>query len=342
MRLNVNTFPAIFIVGSSRSGTSLMARILGTHPRIYTFQHELHFFEEIVVGKDLFKKISLDEAKKIYANLLAIVHEGYFSKPSFKFYLSEAEKYIKDINDDLTPANIYKNFLYFWAQKNNKFMPCEQTPKNIYYLEEIFDIFPQVKIINMMRDPRDVLLSQKNRWRLRFIGYKNYPFYEVIRSFVNYNPIIISKLWRSSVMRYEQFKNDSRVINVKFEDLILNFDAVMERICNFLEISMDFDVTEIPVIGSSFGDSVKKTGLIKDMVFRWKKGGLSSAEIYFCQKINGILMESYGYKLYPVSPSYYEIFLYILTLIVKAPFMFFFNWKKCKNFKDAIVRRFVS
>ena len=35
-----------FVVGSSRSGTTMMGRILNNHPDIFTF-HELHFFEKI-------------------------------------------------------------------------------------------------------------------------------------------------------------------------------------------------------------------------------------------------------------------------------------------------------
>ena len=33
----------IFIVGSSRSGTTMMGRVLGNHPSVFTFK-ELHFF----------------------------------------------------------------------------------------------------------------------------------------------------------------------------------------------------------------------------------------------------------------------------------------------------------
>ena len=36
----------IFVVGSSRSGTTMMGRILGNHKDIFTF-NELHFFGAI-------------------------------------------------------------------------------------------------------------------------------------------------------------------------------------------------------------------------------------------------------------------------------------------------------
>jgi len=37
----------IFIVGNSRSGTTMLARILGNHDNVFTF-HEIHFFEQLV------------------------------------------------------------------------------------------------------------------------------------------------------------------------------------------------------------------------------------------------------------------------------------------------------
>ena len=36
----------VFVVGNSRSGTTMMGRILGNHPDVYTFG-ELHFFGQL-------------------------------------------------------------------------------------------------------------------------------------------------------------------------------------------------------------------------------------------------------------------------------------------------------
>ena len=36
----------VMVVGSSRSGTTMMGRVLGRHPCVFTFE-ELHFFEQM-------------------------------------------------------------------------------------------------------------------------------------------------------------------------------------------------------------------------------------------------------------------------------------------------------
>nr|MCR5854169.1 sulfotransferase [Thermodesulfobacteriota bacterium] len=94
--------------------------------------------------------------------------------------------------------DVYKFFLYYETKKNKKEIPCEQTPRNLYYLKEIFENVPEAKVIYMLRDPRAVLLSQKNKWKMKFLGHKNMPLKEALRSWINYHPYTISKLWNSA------------------------------------------------------------------------------------------------------------------------------------------------
>ena len=60
--------------------------------------------------------------------------------------------------------------------KNKASVAVCQTPTNVYHLDKILNSFDQVKIINMVRDPRDVLLSQKNKWKRKYLGASEIPF----------------------------------------------------------------------------------------------------------------------------------------------------------------------
>ena len=53
----------------------------------------------------------------------------------------------------------------------------------------------------MVRDPRDVLLSQKNKWKRKFLGANDIPFFELLRARFNYHPYTISKMWKTAVNR---------------------------------------------------------------------------------------------------------------------------------------------
>ena len=58
----------IFIAGNSRSGTTLMGRILANHSQVFTFS-EMHFLEETWMPVSDELTLPEPEAIKIYSNL---------------------------------------------------------------------------------------------------------------------------------------------------------------------------------------------------------------------------------------------------------------------------------
>ena len=169
----------IFIVGSSRSGTTMIGRILGKSSSVFTFK-ELHFFGTIWTKRNN-KELTKNDLIKLLSKLLSIQKNGLFNhNNSFLELKSKSEKLLS--RDIKNPLEIYRFFLDTITKENGAQIACEQTPKNLYYLEEIFQFFPNAKVINLIRDQRDVLLSQKNKWKRRFLGAKKIPFSEAWRS----------------------------------------------------------------------------------------------------------------------------------------------------------------
>ena len=69
----------IFVTGSSRSGTTMLSRILNQHSKIISVQ-ELHFFNSIY--KDSKSKLEKKQAEYLLSKLLTINCDGLFVKSS--------------------------------------------------------------------------------------------------------------------------------------------------------------------------------------------------------------------------------------------------------------------
>lgn len=330
------------MVGNSRSGTSMMAHILGNHPKVYTLIHEIHFFDELIDIKNLNKDIPEREAIRIYAHLLSIINEGYLSKKNIKHYIPEAKQRSKGINKQ-TPANLYSDFLFYSTEKNKKKISCEQTPRYLFYLEQIFEISPDAKIVNMVRDPRDILLSQKNKWKLRFLGHRHIPLSESLRAWANYHPLLVSKLWNVAIKEAERFKRDNRVLTIRFEDLIDAPELTVKKVCDFAGIDYRIEMLEVPRVGSSFDRfDPEWRGIDSSKKQRWKRGELNNAEIYICQCLNREKLLRYGYEIESVSPNPLVLAWSFIILPFKIALAFLLNLKRFMNLKKVILKKLKS
>ena len=78
----MNKTDQIFIVGSSRSGTTMLSRILGNHSKIFTFR-ELHFFSRLC-DSSLSSELSNEESQRLLAKLLCVQKNGIFYQNKYK------------------------------------------------------------------------------------------------------------------------------------------------------------------------------------------------------------------------------------------------------------------
>lgn len=320
----------IFIVGNSRSGTTMMSRILGNHKDIFSFQ-ELHFFDEQLAGGNAELKLNHWDAIKKYAKLCSIQRNGYFGDHDPKPFIKEAENVLGNVSQHKA-LSVYRSFLINETSLHRKSIPCEQTPQNIFALEDILKLIPECKIIIMVRDPREVLLSQKNKWKRRKLSGGKIPFMESIRSKINYHPVTISKLWNAAVKQGQKFRYDKRVVELHYEKLLHDPEKSMRELCHHLEIEFSTGMLQIPVVGSSNKkDSEHQTGIDSNKTGQWNKGGLNDTEIAICEKINGNLMESSGYKLSSVKPNPVLLSWYYISIPFQLSLALLFNLRRFKN-----------
>lgn len=316
----------------------MMGRILGNHSDIFTFK-ELHFFGTIWTNnsnQDLNREKQID----LLSRLLCIQEEGLFNQQNISVFNEKAVALLAHNNIN-NPLGIYEFFLNKIVNQNKSIISCEQTPKNMYYLHEILEYFPDAKVINMVRDQRDVLLSQKNKWKRRFLGASVIPLSEAIRSYINYHPVLTAKVWNSSLEHSAKFIHNTKVRIIKFEDLLTNAETVVKELCQFLQIDFQKEMLKVPVVGSSTQKDAKSKLLIDiSKIEQWKSGGLNLAEIYLSQLMSNSMMKKFTYDIRHFTIPPFLVLFYLITFPVKLVLAFILNIHRMANIIEVIKKRF--
>ncbi|MFT5973715.1 MAG: hypothetical protein ACJAZC_000181 [Cryomorphaceae bacterium] len=330
-----------FITGNSRSGTTMMMRIMNNHSTVHSI-NEPHFFEKLWSPEDESEEITGAIAKELYAKLLVGQRDGFFesvdkNRHKYEEELNRVEEFAEK---PLTRLSVYKMFMLREARLNGKTIPCEKTPQNVFYIKEILEHFPSARIINMIRDPRGVMLSQKRKWKRRKLGADFITPKEVVRLRINYHPITISKLWNSAVSAIQRYTDDARVKNVRFEDLVTSPEKTAAEISDFLGIEFEESMLLVPHAGSSSeADRKQELGIKKSRAKGWLEKGLNPTEIFICQGICKNLMDKYHYDPIVTKPNFVQTVWQYLILFPKLALALAMNLSRMRNIADTLKRR---
>jgi hypothetical protein len=334
----------IFIVGASRSGTTMLAHVLGRHPDICYF-HELHFFEELWPGGN--GMVPREQAASMVAELLARQRDGYLNNPQAARCMAEASAAVAALPAEIPGVEALFLALDHETRRSGKVIPCEQTPRNVFYIADILAARPGARIIVMLRDPRDVVLSQKGKWRRRFLGGnagKTVPLRETLRTWFNYHPAVIARLWAAAAAAAGRHARDPRVLRVRFEDLVGDPQAQVSRICEFVGVAYRPDMLRVPRVGSShLADGHESaTGIDSAAAGNWRRGGLARAEIDLTEWVAGEQMAACGYLPGAAKRPGLAALLLLMVLPFKLGVSLLLNLGRMKNIIATIRKRLTS
>jgi len=289
------TTPLIFVTGASRSGTTMLARMLGAHSAIMTL-NELHYFGSLWDPDDADRRFSARELSELAAVLLARQNKGLWGERPTEVERAWGRRLVRRLpTADCTAAGLYAAVLRRLSEDARKTFACEQTPRNIFYASRLLELYPQARVVHIVRDPRAVLASQKNRWRVRKLGAAHMPFREMLRSRVNYHPLTMSQLWNRATEQAQRLESHPRVLLLRFEDLAEDPAAGARRLCAFLGLKYEPEMLEVPRWGSSnLEHSSSSLGVSRDVLEKWR-GELSVGETLIGEKVCHRMMQRFGY-----------------------------------------------
>ena len=329
----------VFVLGNSRSGTTMLARILSSGSEAADLR-ELHFIEQMITGQEFNSPASLptDRAETLATHLISVIRDGYFRGKADTRYLNEAKSLV---TERMSAAELFQAVRLYETTRLGRSIPIDQTPRNVFYIPDILNAYDTARIVCMVRDPRDVCLSQKGKWRRRFLG-ADIPLRESIRSWANYHPLVTAKIWASAVRAGDKSAHDPRVLIVKFEDIALDPEMTIRNVCTHCGITFDPEMLNVKQLGSSDRkDQAEKTGVDASRVGTWEKA-LSGAEISIIEKEVGELLTAYGYKLSEKKADMGSSLLWMLVLAPKMGLSLLLNLNRVKSLSAWARKRLVQ
>ncbi len=237
----------IFVGGQHRSGTTLMRRLLHLHPHI-SCGPESNLFRD-------------KELIRIHKYLRTTWLAGL--DPRYNVDVAIVDRVM---------ASLINAVLMPYCQSHNKQRWAEKTPKNIYFLETLFTLFPRAKFVHMIRDPRDVYCSVRTK------ASGTTPRWASItpeRSAQDWMRRISCGLaWRDRPDRY---------LEVRYETLVEQPEATLRNLLGFLGEPWAPEMLEgIAIYGTS--------------VSRWRRD-LSKSDVGEIEAVAGPLMADLGFTL---------------------------------------------
>ncbi|HRI92122.1 MAG TPA: sulfotransferase [Accumulibacter sp.] len=283
----------VFVTGASRSGTTMLSRIFGAHSEILGLK-ETHFFGDILPAGKLDARFEPERMAKQAAHLHARLQRGLFRAG----HPDEAD--INFARNLVDRSGLEHGVALFGAATqavaaaNGKTIPCEQTPRNIFYASRLLQLGDDFRIVHIVRDPRSVAASQKQRWRRRQLGATRLPVHEMVRNRVSYHAFTVARMWSRATSVALSLREHSRFRIVRYEDVVQRPEDAVRDLCAFLEVDWQPAMLDIPFTGSSGARDSDRRGVAQDRVDSWRKV-LTSSEVRHIEHACGNLMAHFDY-----------------------------------------------
>ena len=210
----------IVIIGcSASSGSTVLARLLDCHPEI-ACGRELYLFSKPLLYDDYgfvrrrarmvrwlgLSSGPLDEGRAV---LKAVASYGLSRGRAWSMLRASASL-----------VELAERFRMHLCATTGKAVWAEKTPANVLCFARFLAAFPHGRVIHLVRDPRDSMLS-------------------IMRRGGGCSAIRAAETWLTRVAAGHAVAGDPRVLEVRYEDLVRAHPQVMEQVCGFIGVSHD-------------------------------------------------------------------------------------------------------
>lgn len=212
---------SFFIVGCPRSGTTLVQRLLSTHPDVAVLPETFFVRRLMPSGVALTDPLTPDQ----YTGLLrAIAKSDVWQLQSLAMSGLRARVAARS----RTGAGVLRAWMQETAYNHGARVVGEKTPDHALQIEALHEALSEARFVHVVRDPRAVANSwRKVPWSSGYIWRD-------------------TDLWRERVQAVRHAAAHIPVHTIHFEALVNDPHAVMQRVATFLGVGPNHEWTEPP------------------------------------------------------------------------------------------------
>ena len=297
----------IFVVGSSRSGTSLMQAIIQRMAGV-SMTGETHYFDDLRTRfKNPQAPLSSSDRRIVEDYFLALSHRRYGLGGD-----PEQSRIGRDRLRSLAHSYGGSADAYFEAhcrlyedpEQNPAELWGEKTPRHAFRIPEMAEAFPSSRFIFMLRDPRSVVLSY-SRWTDKFdadsiddTDLREQATIDASRAKRSYHPVIATLVWKAAAKAALDARSrlgEGRVRLIQYERLCLDGESELQKLWSWLGVTKPDGDASIPMTNSSFEEFGQSSGFSSQATNRWKEA-LPSKVCRQVERVSGSAMEKLGYE----------------------------------------------
>lgn len=253
----------VIIGGCDRSGTTLLRAALDSHPAL-------------AAGPESW--------------LFAYRVSSQFLADEFRMPLDEV---CRLRSESIGLAEFIDRFFGVVADRAGAPRWCEKSPRNVMRLDYIWEHFPEARVVHIIRDGRDVAVSLRRHPRR-------------VRTPAGYAPTDIDRPvgacidhWRRHVAAGLRHRGDDRYLEVRYEDLVRDYESTLRRVCRHADLEWDEAVLAREQIQQARADRELvnpevREPLLATPIGRWRRE-LTRTELGVVHERGGALLAELGY-----------------------------------------------
>ena len=201
------------IVGSPRSGTTMLRLMLDSHPEL-AIPPETAFLTRAAALEG--------EGEELRERFFQMIVTFPASAPGWADFQIPAEDFharLREI-DPFSPAEGFRLFYRMYAARFGKPRWGDKTPLYCRHLPYLQELLPEARFVHIVRDGRDAAISLRERW---FSPGRDIE--------------VQASHWRGNVTAAREGGAVCRhFLEVRFEDLVRDAETELRRICRFLDL----------------------------------------------------------------------------------------------------------